>query len=143
MIYKKSWKYILKYSHDFYYRPMALKDFSDVAKGDLGGFVTSYHNLSQKGNCWIYNCASIIRNAHVSEDAQIRDRVVVSGCARIFGNAKISENAKIYRNAEISGNSRVCGDARVKDYANISGCVIISGNAKIKNQTLIKGVYSE
>ena len=62
MIYKKSWKYILirnDFSVDFcliynLYRIKALRDFSNVSKGEIGGFVRIYHNLSHKGKCWIY-----------------------------------------------------------------------------------------
>ena len=84
MIYKKSWKYILKHAFGFY-RPMAVKNFSDVSFGELGGFVQSYHNLSQSGNCWVYNKA------------------------RVFDNARISENAKVF-NAIVKNNSIVSGD---------------------------------
>ena len=65
MIYKKSWKYILvkdnnsnlcmmkKYPN--LYRPKALKDFKDVKKSNLGGFVINYYNLRQEGDSWIYD----------------------------------------------------------------------------------------
>ena len=42
------------------YRIRALEDIEnkldfqlDVKKGDLGGWVSGYHNLSQQGKCWI------------------------------------------------------------------------------------------
>ena len=39
------------------HRIQALKDFGDVKKGDFGGWVEKEENLSQEGNCWIYeNC---------------------------------------------------------------------------------------
>lgn len=40
------------------YHIRALKDFSDVKKGDLGGYVEGYHNLTQEGDAWIYGVAS-------------------------------------------------------------------------------------
>ena len=47
MIYKKTLKYILiKYNK--FFRPKALKDFSDFSFGEIGGYVKSYCNLSQK-----------------------------------------------------------------------------------------------
>ena len=33
------------------HRIKALNDFSDVHKGDLGGYIESEDNLSSKGNC--------------------------------------------------------------------------------------------
>ena len=35
------------------YRIRSLKNFSDVRKGDLGGWVQTKDNLSQEGDCWI------------------------------------------------------------------------------------------
>jgi len=63
----------LPLDHDYIqgaFRIEALRDFSDVKKGDIGGFVQSEHNLSHRGDCWIY------------EDA------VVEGDNRISGNTK-------------------------------------------------------
>jgi len=59
-------------------RIVALKSFGgDVKEGDVGGFVASEANLSQEGNCWVYD------NAKVSENA------VVSGNAKVYGNARV------------------------------------------------------
>ena len=41
------------------YRILALKDFSDVKKGDLGGWVEYGNNLSQFDNSWIYDDAEV------------------------------------------------------------------------------------
>ena len=117
MIYKKSWKYILIKCSNLYYHPKALKNFSDVSKGDIGGYIQGYHNLSQFGNCWIYDCAAIIRNAYVSENAKIKDNAIVTDNTRISGNAivkssaQVSDNAKVSENAMISGYAQVTGNA--------------------------------
>ena len=63
------------------HRIKALKDFGNVKKGELGGYVESERNLSQEGNCWV------------------------------CGNAKVYGNAWVYGNAEVCGNARVYGDA--------------------------------
>ena len=70
-------------------RIIALKDFSDVKKGDRGGLIKSEYNLSQKGDCWVYDNA------------------------RVYGNAVISDNAKVSESAEVYGNAYVCGNAWV------------------------------
>ena len=36
------------------YQIIALKSFSDIEKGEVGGYVENINNLSQEGNCWIY-----------------------------------------------------------------------------------------
>ncbi len=43
-----------------YSRIMACKDFGDVKKGDIGGFVLYINNLSQEGDCWIYDDAIVV-----------------------------------------------------------------------------------
>ncbi len=47
------------------YRIRALKDFGDVQKGELGGYLEKVDNLSQFGNAWIYG------NAEVCDDAEV------------------------------------------------------------------------
>ncbi len=82
------------------HRIKALKDFGNVKKGELGGYVESEYNLSQIGNCWVYG------NARVCGDAEL------------CGNAKVYGNAWVYGNAELCGNARVYGNA---DYITIKG----------------------
>ena len=42
-------------SHKELFQLKALRDFSDVKTGDLGGFVEDEYTLSHAGSCWIYN----------------------------------------------------------------------------------------
>ena len=49
----------------------ALKDFSNVKKDDLGGWIEDYRNLSQSGNAWIYDDAQVLDYAFVSDNASI------------------------------------------------------------------------
>lgn len=46
------------------HRIQATKDFADVHKGDLGGFIENESNLSHEGNAWVYG------NAEVHEDVR-------------------------------------------------------------------------
>ena len=98
MIYKKSWKYILVKDDILKncYRPKAVKNFSNIHKGDIGGLVAGYHNLSHKGKCWVYDYANVSGNARISENAK-----VCSG-ARIFKDTIVCGNAKI-ENRELAG----------------------------------------
>lgn len=59
------------------YRIQALKDFSDVKKGDKGGFIEKESNLSQEhnarvsGNAWVYGDAMVYGDARVSGKTKI------------------------------------------------------------------------
>ena len=88
------------------YRIRALKDFSDIKAGTLGGYVENEDNLSHDGNAWIYG------NARVYGDA------------KVCGNSRVYDNAKVYGNACVCSDARVCGDACLKtnaDYTVIHG----------------------
>ena len=65
------------------YQIEALKDFSNVSKGDLGGWVEKESNLSQEGNAWVYDNARVYGNAWVYGDAR------VYGDAEVYGKLKI------------------------------------------------------
>lgn len=41
------------------YQIRAIKDFGDVDKGDLGGWIEAEKNLSQEGNCWVSGDARV------------------------------------------------------------------------------------
>ena len=83
------------------YRIRALRDFSDVWAGDLGGWVAGPNNLSQWGDCWVYN------NARMSGDARMYNNASMSGDARMYGNASMSGKASMSGNARMSGNALV------------------------------------
>ena len=150
------------YGGKILYRIKALKSFvtadGGVAlKGKLGGFIESENNLSQKGNCWIFNeakvfgCAKILDNAVIRKNAQIFGNAVIGGNAyvdddayicgnsRISGCAKIFNTAVIYRNAKVFDNAKIFGEARVYDNAEIKGDVFIYGNTLVCGTAKISG----
>lgn len=143
MIYKKSWKYILCKNNScvriyrLLYRPKAVKNFKDVKKGDLGGYVKSYHNLSQSGDCWAYGNAIIGDCAKVSENAHVHQNAQVYGDAQVYENAKISGYAQISGKVKIHGDAKVSGDVRVFDSVEILGNALICGASKITGNKII------
>ena len=150
------------------YRIEALKDFSDVKIGDIGGYVECEDNLNQSGNCWIYdnakamdeskvlgeavvkNEAILMNKASVLEQCQILDYSEIKGFAIVLGNAKIEEKAilcdkvvvfgraSISEYAEIRHSAQISGDARVFGEAQVSGNVHISDNAQVYGQSKIE-----
>ena len=126
------------------YRVKALKDFGDVKKGDIGGYVENPNNLSHEGYCWIYDNAIIHDNVKIYDDARIYgdceiwDYAVIQDNARIYGNSRISDCAVIDGNAKIYGDSEIWNYAIIRDNALIYGDSVISGNAFIGGDTEIK-----
>ena len=107
------------------HRIKALKDFSYVKAGDLGGWVEKEDNLSQMGDAWVYENAEVYGNAKVHGDAEIYRN------AKVFGNAKIYDNAEVFGNAEIYGNAVISGNAKVFDNAQVYGDAIVYDNARV------------
>ena len=133
------------------YRIKALKDFRDVRKGTVGGYIESEQNLSQEGDAWVSGNAQVYDNARVSGDAQVYGYAWVSGNAQVYdnaqvyGNARVSGDAQVYGDAWVSGNAqvydnaRVYGDAWVSDNARISGDAQVYGNARVSGDAQVYG----
>ena len=89
------------------YRIRALKDFHNVKKGKVGGYIASERNLSHEGEAWVYG------NACVSGDARISDD------ARVYGNACVYGDAQVYGNAQVAGNAQVLNRHSVVWFSNV------------------------
>ena len=140
MIYKKSWKYILIRddcnNHRLgyrYYRLKAVKDFSDVTKWNLGGYLCGYHNLSQKGDCWIYDNAKVHFKAFIYDNAIVKDNATVGGSAQIYGNAIVEGKVWIHDNAKVYEDAVVTGCAEISGRTKVFGNQVISGNRFIQS----------
>jgi NDP-sugar pyrophosphorylase family protein len=138
-------------------RIIALKDFSDVKKGDKGGLIQNEANLSQEGDCWIYEDAQVSGNAQaygdacilgharvsgfakVYEKAKVFDEAMVGGHARIWGNVQIGENAKVYGRAQVSENASIYGSALVHDNAKVYGRAQVFGWTNIYDNVSVYG----
>lgn len=114
------------------YKIVALKDFGKVKAGDVGGFVSSYSNLSQSGNCWISQSSSVVGGASVRDDAIIRNGSVIEGNARIEGNATVNAS-------RISGQTVVNGKS-VVETSSIDAS-FISGTSSLKNANISGNVF--
>lgn len=120
-----------------------LKRIRRISDGLLGGWIEKEENLSQSGNCFIYNNAKVYDNARICGDAsiygnakvyansKIHDNAIVCGNAVIHGNAKIYDNAKIYGNVEVCNNTIVLGNTKLYDDTKVIGDTIIIEEIKI------------
>ncbi len=113
------------------YRIEALKNFGDVKKGSIGGFVENDKNLSQEGNCWIYLDGKVYDNAQVWGDAVIDGFAQVCNNALVFKEAHVRGHSKIKDNARVFDNARIEGNSIVKDNAQVYGCSILLENAQV------------
>ena len=113
------------------YRIQALRNFSNVHKGDKGGYIEKESNLSHEGYAWVSGDAQVYGDAQVFGDAWVSGDAQVSGTARIFEDAHVFGDARVFGNALVSGNARVSGDANVFGNAQVFGHAKVSIGADI------------
>ena len=82
----------------------ATRNFGDVKKGDVGGWIEKENNLSHEDNAWVYGDAHVCNNAWVCGDAQ------VCGGAQVYNNAQVCDNAHVCGDAQVCDNAQVCGN---------------------------------
>ena len=77
------------------HRIRAVRCFSDVKSGDLGGWIEKEHNLSHEDHAWVYDEGKVYGDARVIDDAR------VFGCAKVYDNALIKGRARVYNHAQV------------------------------------------
>lgn len=127
------------------YRIRALRDFGNVKKGELGGFVQSEANLSHYGDSWVYSDAKVFEHARVIENGKVFYKAEVNGKAIVSKNSRVDYKAHVCGKAILSdfayvnGEARVCGQAIIKDYATVRGDARIDGNAIVRKNSCVSG----
>ena len=121
------------------YRIEALKDFRYVKKGDLGGWIEKEDNLSQRGNCWVFDDACVYDNAKVCGEAQVYGKAEVWGNSKVLDDAEVDGETKVCGNVEIGGNSEVRCESAILDNAKIYGNARIGGNALVCDNAEVWG----
>jgi NDP-sugar pyrophosphorylase family protein len=133
------------------YRIMAKRDITirrskedeHIHKGELGGYVTGFENLSQLGSCWIESPATVSDTFKVQDNALVKGNVYCSGKGSLGGNSDVAGEVVI-QNAGISGDVFIHGkNIRISGAGNgvkLVGNITITGEMiTIKGEASIKG----
>ena len=121
------------------HRIRALKDFNNVKKGELGGFIEKEKNLSQEGDCWVGGNATVYEDARVFGNAWVYGKAEVYGKARVCGSAEVTGKAKVYGDTDVCDNVKIYASARVYGRASIYGRVHIYGKAEVFDDAVVRG----
>lgn len=148
------------------YRIKALRDFSDVKAGYLGGFVESEKNLSHDGDCWVngiacvYESGCVLDNAQVYGHSKVYGNAVVRHDAKVYGwaqvydyaqieckasvsfRASVSDNVFVYDNAQVMGSAEIGGQARVRGSAIVTGTSQLGGSVDVRGTAIIESTKS-
>ncbi|PXY91374.1 polymer-forming cytoskeletal protein [Gilliamella apis] len=136
----------IQWSSGTLYRIRALRDFGNVKKGALGGFVQSEANLSHYGDSWVYGDAKVYERARVIENAKVMRNAKVYGKAIISKSALVSKDAQVFERAiiadfaSVNGRAFVSGKAIIKDHAEISDHAWIDENAIVSRHSFVGGI---
>jgi NDP-sugar pyrophosphorylase family protein len=134
------------------HRIRALRDFGDVKAGSLGGWVEKSSNLSQEGNCWIYDVSMVYQEAAILDAAQVRGACWIHNAARLRDNAIAKDSCVIQDNADcfedcvingtafISGSAQIYGNCSVADRAGVYGKARCHGHSKIYQDGHVFGI---
>lgn len=102
------------------YRIRALKTFhvqgATVWKDDGGGYVESEANLSQEGNCWIFDHAKAYENSRVSDDAILTKRAIVRGDSVVNKKASVKDCANVGGKSIVTDEAQICDNVIVFNY---------------------------
>ena len=133
-----------------YFRIKALISFADVEIGDIGGYVKSEANLSQEGDCWIYDDSIVADKARVRGNAKVKYSSLIKDQAVVFEqalvvNSCISDSAAVTRSATVVSSTlnddcRVSGSSFVFE-SQINDDVIIQDNARVFNSMLYHNTW--
>lgn len=117
------------------YRIQALIDIPSiwVKVGDLGGWVQSKDNLSQCGDCWIFDNAKIYENARMYDNARIYDN------ATMHNNSTMCDNAVMYGDTVMHNNSRMYDDATMYGRATLYDDAVMYGDATMYGHAMLRG----
>lgn len=117
-------------------RIKACKDFTTfrgdvIRKGDRGGYVENESNLSQEGNCWIFESGTVTGNATVTDNA------IVEKGATVKDNAVVKGNAVLYGYTTVKHNAVICDNVRLGGVV-IDGYRTISGNIEAFSEYILE-----
>lgn len=97
------------------YQIEALRDFSDVKKGDRGGFISNCSRLSHSDDSWIYDNALVFGNSSVGFDSKIKGTACVMGSDIRYTDV---EDRAVVTHSEIFG--------KIDNRSRIGGSVVIT-----------------
>jgi hypothetical protein len=121
-------KYIITSTRNYqgYNQIQAMRDIPmyGVKKGDLGGFIEGWHNLSQDGDCWVNQSATVCDRAFVCEDAYVSNKAMVCDKVVITDRASVLGEAVVVGNSIIRGNSMLTGRCTVVNSQLFSNTVV-------------------
>lgn len=116
------------------YRIRALKSFSDVKVGDLGGWVSSENNLSQYDNCWVYDNAMCMDNSRMFDNSKMYYNAIMYDDSRMYDYSEMHDNAKMFNNAKMFDRSKMFGHSEMHDCSEMLDRSVLYRDSVLKDK---------
>lgn len=115
-----------------------------VPAGTLGGYVEKLANLSQEGECWVYDNAICCEEAVVEKDAGLFDGAMARASALVTGEAclydrAVAEGNCCIRSGEIKEDARIAGDAVINESVIDGLSPLIAGRCSVYGD--VRGLF--
>ena len=129
-------QYLTRFNSITLYRIEALISFGDVKAGDKGGFIQSIENLSQSGDCWIYDQAISIQGSRVIDSGKMKTFSIIEGdcvlgqkglmegrsrgggraviLGKMSDNSLALESSVVEPQAQMAQEGSICGTAKLR-----------------------------
>ena len=135
-------KEMIEYDCRILYRIVACKNFllkngMKIKKGDLGGYVECYNNLSQDGNCWIFGGAKVMDHATVLDDAMVYDNATIKGNALVMGNAIVTWKSTVMDYARIMCDAYLIGPTVMDHVIVMDNCLICGDDILLNGNKIV------
>ena len=121
------------------HRIRALKDFRNVRKGDTGGYVENEYNLSQEGDCWIYDEAKAMDNSRMYDNSVMYDYSEMYDYSTMYNNSRMYDYSEIHDSSIMHDNGRMYNNSRMYDYSEIHDSSIMYDNGRMYNDSEMYG----
>ena len=129
------------------YKGRELRRIRRIKDGLIGGWIESERNLSQKGDCFVYDegmvygNGKVYGNGMVFHNGMIFGNGVVYDKGLIYGNGVVCDNGKVFGYGEVCDNGRVCKNGLVHGDGVVFGQGEVCGKGEVFKGKII-GVVS-
>ena len=121
------------------HRIRALRDFGDIKKGDIGGFVENENNLSHKGNCWIYDDAKAMDDSIMYDNSRIYDKSELHDDSVMYNYTRMYDYSELHNNSIMNDDSAMYDNSTMHDYSIMYDNSEMYNNSTLKNKTRLYG----
>ena len=111
---------------------------TDVKAGDLGGYVESAYNLSQYGDCWLYDDSRMFDHSRMRGNSQMHDHSLMLDYSIMLDNSRMHDNSMMLDYSRMFDYSHMHGNSRMHDHSEMRDYSQMHGNSRMHDNSWMK-----